>query len=706
MSKKLQKSFTLSDHHSKNTVRILLAALKIRYKEVHRIANRLYSKNEEWLKFSVNFSYEPESDSDIEKNKNENVEQGRRRSKTFSDSSDTTKRRRTISVRNTMSFEELFYAFKMKAREEKKNDIVKYLNDVENDENASKIYRELYEDKDKKPIVLTPDEAVSFLISQQLSSRQYKACRALVKNHNADIFPTYQTVLEAKEKCYPEGIVATETVGEIKLQELLNHTASRIIEYQEEVIEAVNPEKLEHVTLYCKCGMDGCSGFSPHQQGFSDDPDCIKSDESIFYIALSPIQLDCQRAENEVPLVLWHNFKTGSPKFCRPVKILLAKETADLSRTERDLLQDQINQLQPFETTVHEKKIVVNFKLRLSMIDGKTTDALTDNKSTLTCTICKESISQFNNIDDISKKEITKDHLQYGIPILHAWIRCFELVLHIAYNLDFKKWKALGENKLIKEERKKKIQKDLKSALGITVDKVKQGGAGNTNDGNTARRFFANISVVAKITGVNEELLKRFHVILQVLNSGLSINEEAFEKYCLDTARLYVKEYPWYHMPPAVHKILIHGTQIINAVDLPIGLFSEDAQESSNKFLKIFRKDYSRRGNRQHAMLDILQRLCVNSDPLISSKTDKKIKKQNFSKEVIDMLLASSPSSNDSSTTSSPDLSLISISKEVNNTLTATNSFHSSSPLPPASPDISDDELKFDESEDECVFDE
>lgn len=44
------------------------------------------------------------------------------------------------------------------------------------------------------------------------------------------------------------------------------------------------------------------------------------------------------------------------------------------------------------------------------------------------------------------------------------------------------------------------MQQALKIKLGILVDIPKQG-YGSTNDGNTARKFFANIDQVAEITG-------------------------------------------------------------------------------------------------------------------------------------------------------------------------------------------------------------
>lgn len=47
---------------------------------------------------------------------------------------------------------------------------------------------------------------------------------------------------------------------------------------------------------------------------------------------------------------------------------------------------------------------------------------------------------------------------------------------------------------------------------------------GNTNDGNTSRRFFSNPEVVAEITGVDFNLINRLKVILEVLTSGYKVD--------------------------------------------------------------------------------------------------------------------------------------------------------------------------------------
>ena len=46
---------------------------------------------------------------------------------------------------------------------------------------------------------------------------------------NCNIWPNYNIILEAKSLCRPNGILLEELSAEVPLQNLLNHTASRLL---------------------------------------------------------------------------------------------------------------------------------------------------------------------------------------------------------------------------------------------------------------------------------------------------------------------------------------------------------------------------------------------------------------------------------------------------------------------------------------------
>lgn len=224
-----------------------------------------------------------------------------------------------------------------------------------------------------------------------------------------------------------------------------------------------------------------------------------------------------------------------------------------------------------------------------------------------------------NDLGNIMKRSNQSTFYQFGISPLHALIRCFECLLHISYNMPFKKWSARSDvEKEQKRVRKEEIQKQFKQKMGLVVDMVKAG-SGTSNDGNTTRRFFQHPSESAEITGLNLLLIQKFAVLLQVIACNKRIDTVKFENYAKNTAELYIDLYGWYYMPPTVHKILIHGSEIIKHAIIPIGQMSEEAQEARNKDFRHFRERNTRKISRKATNEDLLHQLLISSDPYISS---------------------------------------------------------------------------------------
>lgn len=165
---------------------------------------------------------------------------------------------------------------------------------------------------------------------------------------------------------------------------------------------------------------------------------------------------------------------------------------------------------------------------------------------------------------------------------------------------------------------KEKIQKEFRHKTGLIVD-VPKAGFGNTNTGNTSRRFFADPETASEITGIDITLIKRLKIILEVLSSGHKIDETKFEKFTNETAKLYVNLYGWHPMTPTLHKVLVHGTTIIKHALLPIGQLSEEAAEARNKHFRSYRQNFARKFSRELCNKDVLNRLLLTSDPYLSS---------------------------------------------------------------------------------------
>jgi hypothetical protein len=482
---------------------------------------------------------------------------------------------------------------------------------------------------------MSAEEAVSLCVEQRLSVNQYKGLRAASLAKNCNLYPSYKTVLKAKQQCYPlkADMTFTESSGEVKLQSLLHHTSERILLAQSEVVKDLTSDCLSSLSLICKWGCDGSSGHSIFKQKFDD---ISKSDESIFFTSLVPLQLISTHDKT----IVWKNPRPSSSRFCRPIRIQFLHEDVETTVKEMKYVQEQENQVGPFQIIMNGKHITISYHLAFTMIDGKACNAVTNTASTQRCYLCQATSKDFNNIDAMINRKITEVNLQFGISILHAWIRFFECCLHISYRLEIRKWQARSaEEKNNVSTRKKNIQLGFRHQLGLIVDQPKPG-FGSSNDGNTARRFFEEASVSSLITGVDQELIERFHILLQVISSGNEINLVNFKAYGLQTARKFVQLYPWFYMPTSVHKLLIHGSEIAESAILPIGQMSEEAQESCNKYIRKFRTDYTRKCSRIKTMQDLFLRLMMTSDPFISSLKKLPTKKiKSLSPEAVKLLI-------------------------------------------------------------------
>ncbi|GBN29086.1 hypothetical protein AVEN_36737-1 [Araneus ventricosus] len=112
------------------------------------------------------------------------------------------------------------------------------------------------------------------------------------------------------------------------------------------------------------------------------------------------------------------------------------------------------------------------------------------------------------------------------------------------------------------------------------------------------------------------------------------------KEYTEETSELYVQLYPWYSMSPTMHKILIHGPIVIENAILPIGQLSEEAAEARSKHFRSFRQNLARKFSRLSCYEDVLNRLLLSSDPVLTDmRPTMRKKSKSFLKETLEMLL-------------------------------------------------------------------
>lgn len=594
---------------------------KQRWLKAHKVEEVFMKNNQKWLEGTFEIPVH-------------SLNQPGRPSKSFSDSSERSKRRKTEEIRSNVDDEMIIHAAQVILQTKGKRNASKVLKDIRNSPTKASKYRKAYSKTNETIAPLTPFQALKVFVEADLTRRQYEIIRASNPKH----YPCYDLLLKAKQECYPPktALRVTATCAEINLQCLMDHTIQRLSIYLEEVLSTLNEIERKSLTIIYKWGCDG-SQQARYKQKFSED---AESDASIFLSSFVPLQIICGKENNKV---LWQNPTPSSPRFCRPIRFRYVKETTDVTKEEISYVQNEIKNLTPTKVNIDGKEFAYNHILKMTMIDGKVCNAVTNTTSTSRCYICGATSKDFNNLS--KKNEISPDALEFGISVLHAKIRIFESILHLAYKLPVKKYgkKRTEEEKALEQERKKEIQERFRLETGLLVDMPKAN-FGNTNDGNTSRRFFENTELAADITGINHELIHKFKILLEAISSGHKINTTKFEEYAFNTAQMYVELYGWHPMTPTMHKLLLHGATIIDNALLPIGQLSEEAAEARNKHFRSYRQNFSRKFSREECNRDIYQRLLLTSDPLVSSERSLKKTSHNiFSSEVIELLEPAEP---------------------------------------------------------------
>lgn len=481
---------------------------------------------------------------------------------------------------------------------------------------------------------ISADEVLSLFVEAKLTKHQYLLIMNFINSKmSCKVLPSYQSVLQAKKKCYPSDMVVTESKAEIELQSLLDHTASRILESEKSVLDSL-PVESDNLTLIGKWGFDGSTGHSEYKQSFANSS---LDDSSLFVTSYVPLQV----VNNSDNKILWKNPRPSSTRYCRPIRFQFVKESSTVSKNEESYFKEKIASLCPTTFSFNDRNRIfkIQHTLQLTMVDGKICSALSETSSAR-CYICEATPKEMNDIDRCLQKQSDENRFEFGLSPLHSWMRFFEYFLHLSYRIDIKKWQVRSDDdKKLLADKKLHVQNEFRSRLGLIVDKPRSGGSGTSNDGNTARKFFLNSAASAEITGLSKDLIDRCSTILQALSSGYNINVASFSNFSLETAKLLVQEYPWYNLPASVHKVLLHGSDVIKYGLVSIGELSEEAAEANNKNLKAFRRDHTRKMSRKVTNIDLMNRLMLHSDPFVTSlrKLPRK-KKSIFSSQVLSLL--------------------------------------------------------------------
>ena len=116
------------------------------------------------------------------------------------------------------------------------------------------------------------------MVDMNLSRARYNEQRKPALRHNSRIYSRYHRVSGVKPLCLrpTAAIEVRPDKAQVQLQHLLDHTAGRILELQDEMVKRTASGSPAPLTLHCKWGMDGSTGSSYHKQpGVDDHSSCL-----------------------------------------------------------------------------------------------------------------------------------------------------------------------------------------------------------------------------------------------------------------------------------------------------------------------------------------------------------------------------------------------------------------------------------------------
>jgi hypothetical protein len=213
---------------------------------------------------------------------------------------------------------------------------------------------------------MTSQEALAFILDLRLSVRSYNRIRLESKSRGADIFPAYKKVVIEKKNCRPPEIISTPTFASVPLQNLLDHSAARIVESQKQLIEISMENKSSaaaRLNLICNWGCDGSSDQSQYHQSFvnAGEDSC---DSNLFATTLIPLRL---HSNDEI---IWTNKYPQSVNFCRPIKLEYVKESKSHTQKLKKEIDDQIQALESKVIKLDDGKAVeISYQLCCTAVD-------------------------------------------------------------------------------------------------------------------------------------------------------------------------------------------------------------------------------------------------------------------------------------------------------------------------------------------------
>lgn len=275
-------------------VRSFISKVLPKFKSFKKSPHLFLEANRDWLESNAVYIHQDYLDDSHESSMNSS--NNNRLSLSYEEASDRTKRRRKREVLDHTGLQQIEDAYLTGLRSNGKHTEALIIDALRTSSTAFVkevwSYMKNTRSEDITSSSYSAREALAAALDGRLSKGQYNMQRYHAKAKNVELFPHYSTLQEATKECYPvidEERDVTDISAEIKLQPLLDHTSTRLL-------ESLDKDVLDGSATYeliCKWGCDGSSGQTTYKQilqvGENHEDDI--TDANCFMMSLVPLRL-------------------------------------------------------------------------------------------------------------------------------------------------------------------------------------------------------------------------------------------------------------------------------------------------------------------------------------------------------------------------------------------------------------------------------
>ena len=513
------------------------------------------------------------------------------------------------------------------------------------------VLEQMYQDKNfaktvvkelsaKHPVKVDDDEALALFTSLHQTRNKYQKMRTTAKRHNADIFPPWKKMRAAKKRCLLEDSEYTSSEAVNPTSSLINKSIDRFLSDEEnrETIMNFKGDK-DSITLRAdiKWGLDGSGDQSQYNQ-----QEC--TGKTLLATQMCIVQYVCEETQQ----VVYEEPMANTAMAHRPLRLSYEPENRESVCKEYQRVEQDFKDHEPYQPIPGVTFTVNSIP---TLFDGKCLKFITHESADQNCAICGAKPTQMSTIGThFTVKEEPPDVLKHGVAPLHFRLRATDFLLHLGSYSEIQKPQAnLEADKISRELREDEIKTDIWERYHVRVfGKGPHGGGVLT--GNTARKLFEDPEFLSTTLKVPLEIVLKLKSMCDAVNSSKKIDSAKFEELGTEFNDLFFQHFvhpgktrSWYFMPSSIHKITVHGKQLLDNLPMAPGLSSEEGSEANNKFFREIRRSLTRKLSSLTVIQDLNERLLCISDPLILKKASKdylrKKKKRPVPEHLKDLLL-------------------------------------------------------------------